>query len=255
MTDYSNSIMVEYINKVNELRNTLLNNKDNTVQKGNIIKQMKEIHGKAIYDCNSAIRIILDKSLSNLNSADYIKLSDNAVFVQKIHNCIIECENRAFNNNDSILTESSDSVHTDTQNNMAGGSYINTSDYIENIDTTEANRLQSLYTNIDNLSNKNDLELDVDKPTLVLYWADWCPASKRFKPIWDNFVKNSANSFHNLQVIDVNTGKNKELFELAKKIGIEGYPSMAMFCNGSINIATGGRQENEIIQFVKKCMS
>ena len=137
---------------------------------------------------------------------------------------------------------------TDTDNDP-----INTTEYINNLTTTEARNLE---TNIDNntgsaaTTDTEATEINPNNPTLVNYWADWCPASNRFLTVWNEFKKNYKQDFPDLNVISINVQKNPELQALATKVGVVGYPSLILFYNNKIYKKTGGTPLQEIKNFI-----
>ena len=156
-----------------------------------------------------------------------------------------------------------------TKNVMTGGDDMNTSEYINNITSTEASRLASEYQKMQpsiNLSHANKT-LDVDKPTLVYYWADWCGYSTKFNPTWKEFELNSKNKFPNLQVIELNVnddaqilnGKKlskQELNKLASDVGVQGYPSVVLFYNKKTYPKVVSKASvNDINNFISKIMA
>ena len=93
----------------------------------------------------------------------------------------------------------------------------------------------------------------VDKPTLINYWADWCPYSVSFKPAWEKFVSEEARTkFPHIQVLDFNVGADPKLDALAKRVGVRGYPTVAFFNNGKITLMVcGNKNANDICKFVE----
>lgn len=92
--------------------------------------------------------------------------------------------------------------------------------------------------------------LDVNKPTIVNFWAKWCPHSTNFKPQWDKFASNSK-----IQAVDVEVSAdhpNKEkLNESMKRINVTGYPSVILFYNGRKINYSGDRTEQSLKSFVQ----
>ena len=173
-----------------------------------------------------------------------------------------------------------------TKNIMTGGenklidntSYdMNTSEYINNITSTEASRLASEYQKMQpslNQANTNSIKtlgqinktLDINKPTLVYYWADWCGYSIKFNPTWKEFETNSKNKFPNLQIVELNVNDDKqilngkklskvELNKLASDVGVEGYPTIVLFYNKKTYPKIVSRASvDDINNFIKNIM-
>lgn len=164
--------------------------------------------------------------------------------------------------------------------NQTGGMNDNFSltDYINNLQTSEANNLSNLHSEYvknkkqlvqsnhlnqsdfwnvsDNLNASDDLNddgernqshismknFDVAKPTVINYWADWCGYSNNFKPEWEKFVRNASTRYPNVQVTNLNVKKDKELSTLASQVGVEGYPTIVFFINGNKYKMLSGRK-------------
>lgn len=152
---------------------------------------------------------------------------------------------------------------------------MSTSEYINNLNTTEADRLYSEYqrgmsggtckVKIDfnyndtekshtapNIINESGVKMSPEKTTVINFWADWCHYSKLFKPTWDKFTEYAAKNLK-IQVADVNVGSDEKLKQLAAKNGVMGYPTIVMYHNGKRTTKAGNMPLNEIIQFVAEC--
>ncbi len=99
----------------------------------------------------------------------------------------------------------------------------------------------------------NKLEkYDKTKPTIINYWADWCGPSNRFLPNWKEFVAKAKANFPELQVLDLNVGKDKKKNELAMNVGVEGYPTIVVFYKGKKHPKVAGKMTAEDVNtFVK----
>lgn len=120
------------------------------------------------------------------------------------------------------------------------GDDLNLTEYIDNISTTEANNL---------VSNS----MSINRPTLVYYWADWCPYSIKFNPEWERLKNKLAQVLPNLQISDLNVKRDKKLVDMAKQVGVTSYPSLALFIDGQVytTIPTN-KPIAQIIDFIKK---
>ena len=137
--------------------------------------------------------------------------------------------------------------------NVSGGYEMNTTEYFDNINTTEAERLVADYDkNFRNKEQKGGTEYDINKPTLINYWANWCPASQKFIPEWENFKRISSKEFPELQIMDVDGAVYPELVKKSGvKDGIKGYPTIVLYYNGTTYPRVGYAKSNDIIKFVK----
>ena len=110
---------------------------------------------------------------------------------------------------------------------LKGGRDMNT-EAIDNLETTELGHIYSEYER----EQTGGIHKNATQPTIILYWADWCGPSENFAPKWEEFKKQAPIRFPNLQVNELNIGKDDELRELARTIGVEGFPSLVLFVNG-----------------------
>lgn len=105
------------------------------------------------------------------------------------------------------------------------------SEQVNGVDTDEGNNLIEEFD--EELKSMNSSDLDVTKPTIVRYWADWCGPSMQAKPEWDKFK--SGSNVPGLQIVDLNVESGGGFkTDLAIKVGVTGFPSIRLFANGKI---------------------
>lgn len=132
------------------------------------------------------------------------------------------------------------------------------SDYIKYMNTSEANRLEDEYdkntfhdSKIENNLDTQNKKFEINKPTIINFWADWCGYSKRFMPNWRKFEEDAKKKFPELQITDLNVGKNNELDNIAKIADVTGYPTVVFFNKGKKhNIIPSNMSVADLNQFV-----
>jgi len=128
--------------------------------------------------------------------------------------------------------------------------------YTKNINSSEAARLLSDMNQAPNYRVQNGGNIDSDNlnlPTLVYFWADWCGYSQKFNPTWKKFTEAVGQKFPNLRVKDLNVGKDDELNNVARKAGVKGYPTIVLFINGQSHQLMGSRLTVEnILNFIEE---
>ena len=288
-----------------------------------IIRQMREIHGRAILDAAVFKQSIIAKGNDNISNDDRFKISSNASIIDLIHHHIRRCEKLAYefkqrntknltgNVNSDTLTPDTDmlsktlatkannagkmnaiirrnetgtdelsiqNIKTESasapsninasdlfspadntsKTNQGQTTPVNTTEYLERLSTDEAERMyQELNRNRTpgQTGGHEAADKDINKPTLINYWADWCPASKRFLPMWEQFKANAKAKYPQLQISDLNVGRNTKLNEIAKKAGVKGYPTVVLFYNNKIYHKVGGSSVEQLDQFINNAMN
>ena len=125
-------------------------------------------------------------------------------------------------------------------------SAVNTSDYVRNLGTTEAQQLVSEHGKESATAQTGGgKEKDVTKPTVVYYSMEGatrdegCKHCWDFKPVWEKFEKQAPNKFSNLQVLKFDVLRAKDGVKEAARIGVTGFPTVLLYYNGkTYNIPT-----------------
>jgi thioredoxin 1 len=142
------------------------------------------------------------------------------------------------------------SIETMTDAPMSEG----LTDVINGINTTEADNLLRDYQSRVNNSQSTQAgggDFDIAKPTVILYWVDWCGYCKKFKPEWSKFKESVASTVPGLQVLELEV-KGDEASALAKKVDVKGYPTLVLFKDGKITKqAIGNGTANGVVAFLK----
>jgi thiol-disulfide isomerase/thioredoxin len=136
----------------------------------------------------------------------------------------------------------------------------NLTEYINNLTSSEAGHLESAYDkNILKATTAQDIgkkKFDVNKPTLINYWADWCGYSQKFREHWEKFKSTADRNHPNLQVTELNVQRDATLNDLAKKVGVNGYPTLVLFNNGRKYHRTAGELKAEDVEkFVNEVLA
>jgi thiol-disulfide isomerase/thioredoxin len=92
------------------------------------------------------------------------------------------------------------------------------------------------------------------KPTLVLFYGDWCDWSKKILPTWEK-VKSVLTKTDDVEVLDFEDNRDKEEIQKASNLpGFRGFPDIRFYPQGYNNgepvAYTGDRSEESILQFV-----
>jgi protein disulfide-isomerase-like protein len=89
--------------------------------------------------------------------------------------------------------------------------------------------------------------LESPEKTLVLFYADWCGHCKKLKPEWDKCAKDVNTDKKRMIKVDVG-GKSKEEQALVEKYGVDGFPTILVFQNGSHEPYQGERSVDAFLK-------
>lgn len=81
--------------------------------------------------------------------------------------------------------------------------------------------------------------INSDKPTLVLFYADWCGHCKKLKPTWSDATEAAKEKGYTM--IQINVGGDekdteetkKKNAEISQRYNVDGYPTIMLFRNGT----------------------
>ena len=82
---------------------------------------------------------------------------------------------------------------------------------------------------------------------LVLFYAPWCGHCKKFHPEYEKAAKTLRKENLFLSKVDATVEK-----KLAEKFDIQGFPTVKLFIKGEAIEYTGGRKEQEVINWMRK---
>jgi thioredoxin-like negative regulator of GroEL len=110
--------------------------------------------------------------------------------------------------------------------------------YSENMDKISNPEQKSTQSsNLDNL----------DKPTLGVYYTEWCGYSRQFLDKLNNgLLDDLQNTGVNVKLVDCDKDK-----QTCADLGIQGFPTLLLHKNNKIIPYNGHREKNDILDFVK----
>lgn len=99
--------------------------------------------------------------------------------------------------------------------------------------------------------NFDDIVMNSDEPWFVEFYAPWCGHCKKLLPEW-NRLANKVVGQYNIAKVDATAQTG-----LAKRFGVEGYPSLKYFAAGEKSESNvveygGDREYDELLKFLKK---
>jgi thiol-disulfide isomerase/thioredoxin len=116
-------------------------------------------------------------------------------------------------------------------------SYINS--YLESYENNNAFELTSVS------------QIQTNKPTVILAYAEWCPHCETILPIWNKVCKNYENS-SSVLVTQIEE-KNPNFKTFKKTYGeINSFPTIISVKNGISEEFEGDRDEESMISFVEQ---
>lgn len=101
----------------------------------------------------------------------------------------------------------------------------------------------------------NSKEKFSEKPTLILFHAEWCGYCKKMKPEWDKMKVTLNEKYNNnppcvIQELDVDDAASSEMF---KKHNVSSFPTIKFITkDGEVIDFQGERVESEFLEFIEK---
>ena len=119
----------------------------------------------------------------------------------------------------------------------------------KNQDARNSNIVVSNNNVVETFSD-NELEANSGEVVMVLFFVNWCPHCKTFKPIWEKAtseLNNTSVNDKNVRFVSVDC---EEKPELGEKYNVEGYPTIKVFTEGNVQEYDGDRSLSGIKSYV-----
>ena len=92
----------------------------------------------------------------------------------------------------------------------------------------------------------DDQTIDVDRPTLTLYYVEWCPYSIQMMPEWNKLTQRLLGSQIIVHRVDADASPG-----LAQSNGVRAFPTVLLTKNGTTTIFEGERTADMMMRFVQ----
>jgi thiol-disulfide isomerase/thioredoxin len=169
----------------------------------------------------------------------------------------LSSENKPMNQPSTAMTKSSTAM-TKSSTSMTKPSTMNQPSTAMTKPSTAMDKSNdTIFDVFDESVNENNksvgktsstMSIPLNKAYLILFWGEWCSASRKFKPIWDHFKSKYTDEFSNVELLDYHIGNNPS--ENAKKIteffDIYHVPTLVFFNNGILKKLEIGKNVEEI---------
>ena len=96
----------------------------------------------------------------------------------------------------------------------------------------------------------NELEAKSEEVVMVLFFVNWCPHCKTFKPTWEKASSELNNTTVNGKSVRFVSVDCEEKPELGEKYNVEGYPTIKVFTEGNVEEYDGDRSLSGIKSYV-----
>jgi thioredoxin-like negative regulator of GroEL len=87
---------------------------------------------------------------------------------------------------------------------------------------------------------------DVDRPTLTLYYVEWCPFSVQMMPEWNKLTQRLLGSQINVSKVDADASPGQ-----AQAEGVRAFPTVLLTKNGATTTFEGERTADMMMRFVQ----
>lgn len=257
--------------QVQDIHNTLVNSYRSNSEEMNLslLKKMRLCHSKALSKFYKDLQNYDDSA----PESEKLVPSIDASFLDVIHSYIRKCDNLIRANESRIDMPMDSKVKVVIRKNASGLEELSMrgmeTEFINNTNVDATTKMiedmlvhTPLYGGdiqtseyVDNMTSSEARRYLTDSPddiVLINYWANWCGPSNRFKPEWDRFVLEAKSKFPNLATHNVNVGEDKERLKNAKDVGVVSYPSLVLIVKGRKVVKPAGSLNAETIeQFIK----
>ena len=129
-------------------------------------------------------------------------------------------------------------IKTSNTHHTKGGTHFDSDRFSEFINQLESDDYKQELARLDkDESNHNAENLDVTKPTLVLFWGSWCSASQQYYPKWTKLKEYLNKNYKDLQVLDIDCKRNdKKVTDNLMKINVNSLPTIGVFKDKKVNL-------------------
>lgn len=207
-----------------------------------IISKMRIYHGKMIhklFHLQNKI-CIKEKEETSVKSNVYYQLSIYTTIIHKIEKMILDCEKTS---EDFAKQLGHEIVYPmsllQTVNIVENPNYIMTGGGNDEEDGDEG--INGI------LSKAGDALFDEKKPTLALFYTNWCGYSQQFLPIWNEYSTKNKNKEINIVKIDADMYKG-----FTESMGIEGFPTVKLIIDNNIYTFNDNRTKENLEKFVNE---
>ncbi len=92
----------------------------------------------------------------------------------------------------------------------------------------------------------DDQATDVDRPSLTLYYVEWCPYSVQMMPEWNKLTQRLLGSQIVVRKVDADASPG-----LAQSEGVRAFPTVLLTKNGATTTFEGERTADMMMRFVQ----